>query len=375
MAYTFKQCQILAHREAMYQMSHAEQNPTCLHVPCILGPPGVGKTALARGLADELEIPLVRINGGETADPVDIAGMLIPRKTQELDGVTTLHWGLNQALSLATREPVMLFVDDIDKMDNIAQGSLLSLIGERTVRQYRLHPHTILIAAGNRVGDDVLSNELSESLRTRLTLLELLPDLHEWCRWGLESGTITQEVVGFLQWQRTAFYGKKNDVLRFPTPRGWEEASADMKLYPDPYEDILGDRSNCNWKTIVSMRVGESTGNSFWSWFCIVKDVDVDAILTEGVISMKSGKANIDEGMMSYAAIYALTRHLDNVGLKPRHTGLARFIENLSAENRVALLVQLSKKTDSEFRKHFPKSRALIVSALSGVGPIATDET
>lgn len=191
-------------------------------------------------------------------------------------------------------------------------------------------------------------------------------DLDSWSRWGLETQAIREEIVGFLRWQPTAFSGRSKDTARFPTPRGWEEASQDMKLYPDPFEDVLGDKSNSNWRVIVGLRCGRSTAETFWAWYLMVRDVDLDEILQSGKLKSKKGQAD-DVIMLTYAAVYAVATRLEQGNTSPKkHPGIHIFVESLTREHRVALLVQLSRAGQNLLLTKFPDTHALIASAVTG---------
>lgn len=365
--YTFDQVYRLVLREARYQQEKAEETNTILHVPCILGPVGIGKTRLIRKLSEELDMSVCRINCGDTVDATDVSGMLIPAMTEIREDIPVLRWGLNEVLAEACLNPRILFFDDIDKMQDSVQGALLSITGERTSRQYIIHPQTVIVAAGNRPEDDVLARELSESLRTRLTVLEMHAHLESWCRWGLETKTIPEEIVGYLNWQPAAFSGKTKDTARFPTPRGWEEAAQDMKRYPDPFEDVLGNKSRDNWRVIVSMRCGESTSKTFWAWYLLVRDIDVEQILDTGKVEAKSASPDTDPAMLTYAAIYGVATRLGRGGFsKKKHPGIEIFIKTLNNESRIALLIQLPPQAQATLKKEFPAAHATIVGSITG---------
>src|SRR5689334_11287389 len=105
----------VAKRELTVQLDYAGRNdPMVLSIPLLLGAVGSGKTAMARELAKEFDLPLLTINGGENSDPTDISGIpdiLNKPKDAEFDHT---EWSLNKFAAMACDRPVMLFFDDID---------------------------------------------------------------------------------------------------------------------------------------------------------------------------------------------------------------------------------------------------------------------
>lgn len=352
----------IAERELRMQQ-HLENQPLVLNIPLILGPVGIGKTSLARELSKLFDYPLVTINVGENSDAVDVAGMpSVSAPNDDFEGRRILDWVHNRVVSSAINGPVLLFLDDVDKASDQILAALLAILGNRTVRSDVLHPGTLIMAAGNRVDDDKLATELSESLLTRVTPVVLEPDLRSFSEYGLSSGDIHPSVIGFLQYKPEYLHTAANRLAgsyRLATPRGWWEVSQQMKAHPNPSEIYAG---LPNWQQIVSLKCGEGVGADFWAWFEIIQKIDAKDMMKTGNITGVPSDPS-EKRRWQFAATFAIASVLRE-GIDKEYYNIDKVFDILPAELRLATAVQLPMEIRSALAKTFPHAAQMLTAAL-----------
>lgn len=329
--------------------------PQVLNIPCVLGPVGVGKTALARDFANEYDLPLITINVGENSDPTDVSGIPVPTiatdTSEFVHNAKYIDWVLNKIAALACDKPVFLLVDDIDKGAMQVVAALLSVFGNRMFRDQKIHDLTLIMAAGNRIGDDAHANQLSESLRTRVTCIELDPSYPHFAKWGSESGEIHPAVLGFLAYKPDQLHGVGKEsagvALREPTPRGWWEASQQMFVYDDPRERVAG---KPNWQGIVERKCGKAVGSDFNAWFEILQSIKLDEIFATGKLVGRPNDKD-EQRRWAFALVFRLASELNKGVDKKQIDGLNAIFDALSPELLLALAVQLPSTTRGKISK------------------------
>lgn len=361
MAFTYRQAQKIVAFEVQQQLARAadKNNRNVQCIPLLLAGVGTGKTALAEQVAVDISAPLITINCGETGDATEITGFPLPSAIVKDTYGSYIGWVLNQALHYACHEPVVLLFDDIDKIPHLVEGALIGLFGKREIKGQQLHPGTVLIAAGNRVTDDHLARDLSESLRTRATPIEMVPTLGDFRVYSKESGKVHAAVMGYLEYKPAHLHERSDNTLRFPTQRCWVEASQHMNLVPNG--DRFGGKNDA-WKTIIELKCGSHVGSDFDAWYSIVRKIDVQMLLTKGVLV--GTDANDSEHMLQYAAVYAVAQELNNNGADKSYTGLATYLEKVEGEMRVAMLTQLNKKARDGIASKMKKTADLLLCDL-----------
>lgn len=221
------------------------------------GPPGIGKSAIVKQIAKELERPLIDYRL-ILRDPTDIRGipfvangefqMSIP---SDLPRPGRLRNGMDE-------NRAVLFLDEINSAPASTQAAAYQLVLDRRIGEYQLPDDAVMIAAGNRVTDKGVAYPMPAPLADRFAHISVVPSFKDWTSWAARNG-IRSEIVGYLtnaQHHWNTFDPTKSKCPVFATPRSWEMVS---NLIDD-------DLSNEDNMSLVASLVGDGIALAFMQY-------------------------------------------------------------------------------------------------------------
>ncbi len=134
--------------------------------PVTIGPTGTGKTTMWKGIAEKMDLPFLRLLFSQQL-PEDIGGWPQPSKDR-------LKFLLMDELEQARKEPCLILLDELDKVRPDVMATLLTLLYEKAIRNYQLHPKTVLAGAMQPVNPSMwLADETGKAISARLTFLPI----------------------------------------------------------------------------------------------------------------------------------------------------------------------------------------------------------
>ncbi len=208
-------------------------------VPYLEGEPGLGKTALARQVADDLGGNLIYAPVPTMARE-DWTG--IPDVSGSLTTFKPMDW-----LPRADRDGDVgvLLIDELPQGDEGVLNGAARLLLERELHGYKLPKGWAVIATGNRSKDKAGCRPLPTHVRDRLTVVPLEADTDDWAAWAGQSG-VDHRVVGYIRHRPDALqeFDPKAEVC--PTARSWSTVSAllphlECKDYLPAFSGVIGE--------------------------------------------------------------------------------------------------------------------------------------
>jgi len=198
----------------------------------IRGPHGIGKSALVAQIAAQtvlsdgtVGLSLIDRRLAQMTEG-DIIGL-----PEMKDGVTRfcpVDWLLR-----ACREPVTLFLDELNRATIEVQQCAFQLVLDRELNGHKLHPETRVFCAIN-ASPEYQVNEMDPALLDRFWVVDLEPSVEDWIAWAQEN-KVDDVVIDFIR--------------HYPAHLRHTSTIEPGKIYPTPrsYEKLNSALMNVNW--------------------------------------------------------------------------------------------------------------------------------
>ncbi len=304
------------------------------------GPTGVGKSFLAKGVADELGLPFIDVRGS-TMSEGDVGGYPDVEGMKE-NGIMTFcmpSWFIR-----ACREPVVLMLDELNRSLIGVQQSFFQLVLDRELGNdkdgipYRLHPQTKVIAAVNH-GAEYDVNEMDPALLRRFWTVDLEPTSEDWINWATEAGLDTV-VIDFIR-QNPAHLRVCPSTIEpgtvAPNPASWHRLAESLVHMGYAPANLAGKERAPGFYAVALGFVGTEAAIAFTTF---VEGYDM-VISAEDILDNYSGNkekvAQLTNDRLN-AVIEKLANHCkENEWKLSQAKNVASFAESLPGEMMVSL--------------------------------------
>jgi hypothetical protein len=184
----------------------------------IKGPPGVGKSDIMEQACAAIGAELI-LSHPAVSDPTDYKGM--PALTNGGTEAHFLPFGDLNALIKASK-PTVCFLDDIGQAPHGVQAALMQLILARRVNGHRISDQVVFVGATNDTSHRAGVNSILEPVKSRWDcIVELQPNLDDWCAWAFGPGQMPDEIIGFIRFRPELLckFEPTRELTNSPSPR------------------------------------------------------------------------------------------------------------------------------------------------------------
>ncbi len=241
-------------------------------VPLVVGESGIGKTALAKQLAEKNNWSLIIIDGNLLKEG-EIGGLptietYVGRNEEghNLEQKVTVYAIHNKLLEIEQAiekgRTVLLFIDEINRCEHTVQQELMNLILNREINGYQLAKDVHILAAMNPSGKygsdyDYQVVDMDPAQENRFVWLYMEPDALQWIEWAQEA-LLEQKVIEFIA-TFPEYLNKKNGDDIHATPRSYERISKTYSIYAQNKETI----SRAVFVNVLEGNVGKVIATEF----------------------------------------------------------------------------------------------------------------
>ena len=188
---------------------------------------GIGKSTVVYQLAAERGLPVVERRASQMTEG-DLLGL------PKVEGNVTT-WLAPEWLHKACNEPVVLFLDEVDRATLEVRQGIFELCDSRKIAGYCLHEDTVIFAAvnGGEHGAQYQVGEMDPAELDRYTVFDVEPTVEDWLAWAKEN--VISEVWDFIN-QNHNHLEHKDDYEPnkvYPSRRSWERLSTALSGLPE----------------------------------------------------------------------------------------------------------------------------------------------
>ena len=188
----------------------------------IRGRHGIGKSTIVYQIAKDRGLPVVERRASQMTEG-DLLGLPDVAETS-INGRKATTWNAPDWLVTACEQPVLLFLDEVDRATMEVRQGLFELTDSRKLNGWHLHADTLIVAAvnGGEHGAQYQVGEMDPAELDRWTVFDVEPSVEDWLKWA--NGRISSIVWDFVNHNRKHLEhdGDFEPNKVYPSRRSWE---------------------------------------------------------------------------------------------------------------------------------------------------------
>ena len=157
-------------------------------LPVLLrGRHGVGKSQVVYQIAESRGLPVVERRASQMTEG-DLLGLPDTADTS-INGRKATTWNAPDWLVTACEQPVVLFLDEVDRATQEVRQGLFELTDSRKINGWHLHADTLIVAAvnGGEHGAQYQVGEMDPAELDRWTVFDVEPSTEDWLKWASDN--------------------------------------------------------------------------------------------------------------------------------------------------------------------------------------------
>ena len=205
----------------------------------LMGPPGIGKTAMMEQVASELGVGLVSYSMTHHTRQSALGLPFIEKKIYGGTEYSVSEYTMSEIIAsvydMMERTGLtegILFLDEINCVSETLAPAMLQFLQYKIFGRHRVPAGWIVVTAGNPPEYNNSVREFDIVTWDRLKRIDVEPDYDVWKEYAYKKG-IHPAILTYLDIKKSDFYKIETTVdgKSFVTARGWSDLSDMMKLY------------------------------------------------------------------------------------------------------------------------------------------------
>jgi len=320
-----------------YKIPVEKQRPVFL-----MGPPGIGKTAIMEQIASELGVGLISYSMTHHTRQSALGLPFITKKVYGGREYSVSEYTMSEIIASVYDlmeetglQEGILFLDEINCVSETLSPSILQFLQYKIFGRHRVPEGWIVVTAGNPPEYNNSVREFDIVTWDRLKRIDVEPDYEVWKEYAYSKG-VHAAITTYLDVKKSDFYKIETTVdgKNFVTARGWSDLSDMMRLYEEhglTIDEALISQYLQDKKTAKSFAVYYDLFNKYRS------DYQVDKILAGSApdeIKSRAMAAKFDERLALLGLLLdAVTAELRQVTLDElSHSELQGALKRVRAE-------------------------------------------
>lgn len=199
---------------------------TAVRKPVLIrGRHGIGKSEVVYDFARKAKLPVIERRASQMTEG-DLLG-LPDNRDCEIAGKKATTWNAPDWLVVACTQPVVLFLDEVDRATTEVRQGIFELTDSRKINGWNLHEGTLIFAAvnGGEHGSQYQVGEMDPAELDRWTCFDLNPTIEDWLSWAKNS--VDPVVWDFINQTRPHLEhgGDYEPNKVYPSRRSWKRLS------------------------------------------------------------------------------------------------------------------------------------------------------